>query len=157
MFVLVTMQDLYFERHIFWSFLCSMMSGEKWLSVSFLGHDLTPPPSQSLDSMSLDQRLGVQPSKETPSHLDLVSVTNTRSLPITIPDPQSRMEMGSLDSRSLGETRMLMDLPLTLPRYTADVRITEHRMSESRFSSDSSLAMFGTRIWTSDGRPPNTS
>ena len=113
-------------------------------TISVPGHDLTPPPSHSLDSMSLDQRLGVQPSKETPSHLDLVSVTNTRSLPITIPDPQSRMEMGSLDSRSLGETRMLMDLPLALPRYTADVRITEHRMSESRFSSDSSLAMFGT-------------
>lgn len=110
---------------------------------SVLGHGLTPPPQQSLDSMSIDQRIGIQQTKETSSHLDLVPVSNTRSLPITIPDPQSRMDMSSLDSRSLADSRMMMDLPLTLPRYTADVRITEHRMSESRFTTDSSLTMFG--------------
>lgn len=108
-------------------------------TASVPGHDMTPPPpSQSLDSINVDQKF----SKDNSSHLDLVPVTNSRSLPITIPDPQRMDSMGPFNSRSI-DSRM-PDLPLMLgPRYTADVRITEHRMTE-RYSGESSLAtMFG--------------
>lgn len=98
---------------------------------SLHGHDITPPPPQTIDPLSIDQKFSVPPTKD-PSHLDLVPVSN-RPLPLTIPDPQRMESVRPFDSR------MSMDLPLMLgPTYTADVRI-EHRMSE-RYSE----SMFGS-------------
>jgi len=67
-----------------------------------------------------------------------------RPLPVVVPDPQ-RPDITALEPRHPEPPRMSLDpqLPLVLPRYP-EVRIPEHRISDSRYTETSNRHLFSS-------------